>query len=160
MAGSLITLEKGKQTALCERFQLDAMLAKGWRVAPPPKVDAHGNPIEVEIKPDMFEVAKGEKTGWCDEKTWPALEKQGWQRGPAQAGTEEAPDEVQRAGGERLAEVLGSLDPEDDDLWTLAGTLRIETFNETFDLNETRASVGQAWPDFSRDALRAWQAEE
>ena len=43
------------------------------------------NPIEVEPKPGMFPVFKGDVMRWCDEKTWKRLENQGWEKEAAGA---------------------------------------------------------------------------
>lgn len=155
----LITIEKGGKTARCEGFQLPAMQAKGWRVAPPrPAADA-GDAFDVEPDASLFEVTKGDTKGLCDEKTFAGLEAQGWKR--AGEGTEEAEGQTGgQADQEDLEITLGSLDPNDPDLWNADGSLKMGAFNDAFDLKETRATIQAAWPDFSREALLADQGDE
>lgn len=159
MAGELITIEKGGKTARCEGFQLPAMQAKGWRVVPPQPTVAREDAFDVVPDARLFEVAKGDKKGWCDEKTFKRLKAQGWER-----SGQDAEEAAGAAGGEadqeNLALILGALDPADDELWNADGALKMGAFNEAFDLKETRASVQAAWPDFSREALASDRDDE
>ena len=147
----LIKIEKGGKSALCEERQLAAYLGDGWvRAAVDPAAEAEQ--VDVPLAPGLFRITKGDRSALCDEKNWPRLEEKGWARGEAPAEAEaEAGGEDEDPEG--LAAILAGLDPFDDDLWNKDGSVKLAALNETFQLEETKASVEAAWPGFNREAL-------
>ena len=156
MARELITIRKDGKTAQCERFQLKAMEAKGWAVAPP-SVAAH-NPeepvLEVPVPAGLRRVYKGDQVGWCDDANMAKALASGWSL--------EAPDQAETTqeheGDAALVAILERLDVTDDDLWAKDGQLKMGAFNKLFDRSETRESIQTAWPGLNRETLAVAQS--
>ena len=138
----MINLKKGGKRAFCDPSQLAAMKKQGWTVVPPSRVTvAEDEPMQVDRPYGAIPLFKDGVEGFADQKTLQAMLKAGWQQGEPPE-----PDEA-------LADVLAALDPDDGELWNKDGSLKMGAFNERFEAKETKATIQNTWPGFSRDAL-------
>jgi hypothetical protein len=161
MAGDLYYLDKGGQRAICEQAQIAPMEAKGWTLAglvPPPDVPAGASiPQPRYVKEGMFQVYKGGKAAWADGATRAAILAAGWSLTPPEDVGEAGGDPPTRLTDEALRDMLEGMDATDDDLWNQSGTLSVRAFNDAFGTAIKAADVDRVWPDFTRDALEAYQ---
>ena len=145
----LIRVIKDGQVAVCERRQLAAMEKAEWKIAPPvPKEQAKVEETAVAPKDRLQRLHRDGETAYADRPTLQSMLDAGWKPGE--------PPPVD----DDLASLLTGLDPDDEGLWNADGSLKMGAFNDAFERKETKATIATAWPDFSRDALIAVQAEE
>lgn len=149
-ANDIVWVKKDDQLAKCERRQLPAMKAAGWSIAPPPLLaEETTEQAPVRASTDgMIRMYRNGAVAYADEATRRAMLRAGWA-----IGEPPEPDSD-------LADLLMSLDPSVDEMWNADGGLKMGVFNEAFDRKETKASILDTWPGFSRDVLLRAQAEE
>lgn len=142
-ASEILYITKDGKTGRCERWQLAAMVAKGWQVTAPPAAPKFGRPIQPEPlnRPVFVIVYKGERPGRCEmAQAQELVAKHGWSWEPKAA----EPD---------LRDFLAQLDPDLPDLWTVNGRLKVTVVWLQYGVKITQEQIEEAWPGFSREAL-------